>query len=402
MRTVGALATVTLLFVPYAPIQWASAFVILVLGGSWIYSETLRLNVSVERGAGEIRMFRHEDAEIRLTVRNTGILPVPMILISDSTGELYTRDDPAFVLSLPARSSRTLRYRLRAHYRGAYSLGPVRLRTADPLGLFPLVRELPLPGRVIVYPRHRHVALPRKLGVPVGGVPVETPLAADITHYRNLREYVAGDDPRHIGWKATARHGSLKTREFIPTIEAPVCIFLNLRAADFADRHMMLAVERCVETAASLVMAAVRDRRSFRLLADADLGDLDYEEVRGTGEMVALSALELLARAEPRHEHPDSQPAPPARDRIAAAATRSRSERLFYVGPVLAEEDLDGLIASGVPVSNVELYYVEELTRRNYGRPGAGRGARQEPGGRYGFPVHTVRLYGADDGDPPA
>ena len=388
MRTVGVLAVITLLFVPYAPIQWASAFVILVVGGSWIYSETLRLNVGVVRAAGEIRMFRHEDAEVRLTVRNGGVLPVPMLLVSDSSGELYTRDDSAFVLSLPARSSRTLRYRLRAHYRGLYPLGPVRMRTADPLGLFPVVRELPVPGRVIVYPRHRHITLPRKLGVPVGGVRVETPLAADTTRYRSLRDYVAGDDTRHIGWKATARHGSLKTREFTPTIEAPIAVFLNLRAADFADRRMMLAVERCVETAASLVMAAVSSRRSFRLLAHADLGDLDYEEVRGTGEVTALAALELLARAEPRHNYPDTGGAPPARDRLAAAATRSRSERLFYVGPVLAEDDVEGLIASGVSPERIELYYVEELTRRH--------------GARHGLSVHLVRLYGEDDGDAEA
>jgi len=412
--TVGVLAGVTLLFVPYAPIQWASAFVVLVIGGSWMYSQTLRRNVSVERGRGEIRMFRHEDAEVRLTVRNDGVLPVPMLLVSDSSGELYTRDDSAFVLSVPARSSRALRYRLRAHYRGLYPLGPVRMRTADPLGLFPVVRELDTPGRVIVYPRHRHVELPRKLGVPVGGVRVETPLAADTTRYRSLRDYVPGDDTRHIGWKATARHGSLKTREFTPTIEAPIAIFLNLRAADFADRYMMLAVERCVETAASLVMAAVRTRRAFRLLAHADLDDLEHEEIRGTGEVTALAALELLARAEPRYDYPDAERTQPAGERLAATATRSRSERIFYVGPVLPAEDIDGLIASGVTPASIELYYVEELTRRHGVAPRDGRDGRadrenqdsrggwHQTGARHGLSVHMVRLYGEDDGDTEA
>jgi uncharacterized protein (DUF58 family) len=224
----------------------------------------------------------------------------------------------------------------------------------------------------------------------VGGVRVETPLAADTTRYRSLRDYVPGDDTRHIGWKATARHGSLKTREFTPTIEAPIAILVNLRAADFADRHMMLAVERCVETAASLVMAATHARRSFRLLALADLGDLDYEEVGGTGEVTALAALELLARAEPRYEYPGAGRIPPTGERLAAAAARSRSERLFYVGPVLAGDDIDGLIACGVSPARIELYYVEELTRRHH--PGAG----------HGLSVHVVRLYGEDDGDTEA
>jgi uncharacterized protein (DUF58 family) len=34
------------------------------------------------------------------------------------------------------------------------------------------------------------------------------------TSYSNLRDYVAGDDPRHIDWKATARRNRLISREF--------------------------------------------------------------------------------------------------------------------------------------------------------------------------------------------
>jgi uncharacterized protein (DUF58 family) len=384
MKAAGVLAALTLLFVPYASIQWASAFVLLLVGGSWVYAETIRLNVEVERLTPTVRMFRHEDAEIRLALRNTGFLPVPMLLLSDGTGELYTRDDAAFVLSLPAGSRRVLSYRIRAHYRGVYPLGPLRMRTADPLGLFPVIRELPLPGTIVVYPRHRPMELPRKLGVPVGTVPVDTPIAADTTRYRSLRDYVPGDDTRHIGWKATARHGSLKTREFTPTIDAPVCIFLNLRAGDFADRHMVLAVERSVETAASLVMAASREHRPFRLRAHADLGELPYREVHGAGEHTALAALELLARAGVL-----SDPAP-VTEALVAAAGGLRAERLLYVGPVLPEREIDRVVSAGIRPGRIELYYVQELTRRSVRRTAGG------------LSVHPIRLYGDDDGNPAA
>jgi uncharacterized protein (DUF58 family) len=384
VKAAGVLAALALLFVPYAPIQWASAFVLLTVGASWLYAETLRLNVEVGRLDPTIRMFRHEDAAVRLGVRNTGFLPAPLLLVSDSTGELYTRDDDAFVLSLAARSRRVLSYRVRAHYRGVYSLGPIRMRTSDPLGLFPIVREVSAPGTIIVYPRHEPRALPRKLGVPVGGVRVETPIAADTTRYRSLRDYVPGDDTRHIGWKATARHGSLKTREFTPTIEAPVCIFLNLRAADFADRHMVLAVERSVETAASLVMAAARGRRSFRLVAHAELGGVAHYEMRGAGAASALSALELLARATALYD------AETATEALVAAASGSRAERILYVGPVLPETELDHLLSAGIRPTGIELYYVQELTRRSVLHTA------------HGLPVHPVRLYGVNDGDTPA
>jgi uncharacterized protein (DUF58 family) len=34
------------------------------------------------------------------------------------------------------------------------------------------------------------------------------------TSFANLREYVAGDDPRHLDWKVSARRGKLITREY--------------------------------------------------------------------------------------------------------------------------------------------------------------------------------------------
>jgi uncharacterized protein (DUF58 family) len=382
MTTIGVLAALCLLFVPYAPIQWASAFVLAVTGGSWLYAETLRLNVEITRRTPTIRMFRHEDAEQRLSVRNTGFLPVPMLLLSDSCGELYTKDDSAFVLSVPARSTRTLRYRLRAHYRGIYPTGPIRMRMADPLGLFPIVRELPAPGRIIVYPRYRHMQLPRKLGVPVGTTRVGTPRAADTTRYRSLRDYVAGDDTRHIGWKATARHGTLKTREFTPTIDAPLVVFLNLSTRYYADRHRMLSVERSVETAASLVMAAASGRRSFRLRVYGNLGELPYNEVRGSGDVSALHALELLARA-----RVTTQPAA-LEELLATVAPSGTAERLCYVGPVLPDEEVDRLLTGGLEAGRVELYYVQELSRR--------ANVRMNP---QGMAVHIVRLFGDIDGE---
>jgi uncharacterized protein (DUF58 family) len=218
----------------------------------------------------------------------------------------------------------------------------------------------------------------------VGATRVATPLAADTTRYRSLRDYVAGDDTRHIGWKATARHGSLKTREFTPTIDAPIVVFLNLNALDYADRHQVLAMERSVETAASLVMAAVRARRSFRLYAHADLGETPYREVRGSGEVSALTALELLARA--RSLTADAATG----EAVGAALSVSNAERLCYVGPALEDEQIDRILAAGIRPGSVELYYVQELTRRE---------ARLNP---QGLSVRTVRLFGGEDGNPDA
>jgi uncharacterized protein (DUF58 family) len=46
--------------------------------------------------------------------------------------------------------------------------------------------------------------------------------------FARLRDYVAGDDPRHVDWKATARRGHLITREF--TVEQSQTVFLLIDA----------------------------------------------------------------------------------------------------------------------------------------------------------------------------
>ncbi|MFP4206146.1 MAG: DUF58 domain-containing protein [Spirochaetaceae bacterium] len=379
MTGLAVLVVLALLFVPFAPVQWGAAFLLFLTGTSRLYAEILRLNLSVERGNPEIRMFRHEDSEAVLIVHNTGFLPAPMIVVSDGTGELYPRDEPAFVRGVPARARLRHRYRLRAHHRGVYPLGPIRLRTADPLGLFPQTREIRSFGRVVVYPRHDRISLPRRLGVPAGALAVSTPIAADTTRYRSLRDYVPGDDTRHIGWKATARHGSLKTREFTPTLDMPMLVFVNLRAADYLARHRVLAVERAVETAAGIVTAAARAAQRFRLYVHGEGGEGDAMTAAG-GPGAVLEALELLARARP------SDAAGPVATALAHAWARGRAERVFYVGAVLGEETVQQILRVGVRPGTLELFYVQEL-----GRPAV-------PRALHGLAVHPVRLFGDHDG----
>ena len=64
-----------------------------------------------------------------------------------------------------------------------------------------------------------------------------------------IREYEPEDSARHVDWKATAKSGSLKVREFAREDERKLCIvFDNPEAGLIAER----AYERAVDLAASL------------------------------------------------------------------------------------------------------------------------------------------------------
>jgi len=115
--------------------------------------------------------------------------------------------------------------------RGEASLGDVALRVRTPLGLVARTLRYELGDRVLVAPslagvrRFRWLAVHHRLAT--AGVR-DTRQRGEGRTFANLREYVIGDDPRHIDWKASARRSRPITREF--TIEQAQTVYLLIDA----------------------------------------------------------------------------------------------------------------------------------------------------------------------------
>jgi uncharacterized protein (DUF58 family) len=101
--------------------------------------------------------------------------------------------------------------------RGEWLLGPVALRVLGPLGLVARTIRYALDDRVLVAPsianvrRYRLLALQHRLRD--AGVRVLR-RRGEGTTFAGLRDYVVGDDPRFIDWKASARRQVLISREY--------------------------------------------------------------------------------------------------------------------------------------------------------------------------------------------
>ncbi|GIV70949.1 DUF58 domain-containing protein [Caldilinea sp.] len=113
--------------------------------------------------------------------------------------------------------------------RGRFRLGPVTLRSGDPLGIFR--RELPLSGAgyVIVYPL--------TVDIPSFEPSVSDLSGGEARHRRTyqvtssvagVREYVTGDSFNRIHWPTTARLRRLMVKEFELDPTADVWIYLDL------------------------------------------------------------------------------------------------------------------------------------------------------------------------------
>ena len=98
--------------------------------------------------------------------------------------------------------------------RGHYRIGPMIVRVQDPFGLY-LVEKRLEPETAVILPRPEKIRIaelrPRHLGPWPGAIPSRT--LGPGTEFYSLRSYVAGDDPKRINWKASARYQRLIINE---------------------------------------------------------------------------------------------------------------------------------------------------------------------------------------------
>ena len=115
--------------------------------------------------------------------------------------------------------------------RGLASLGDIAIRVRTPLGLSSRTFRYPQTDEILVAPslagvkRFRWLAVHHRLAT--AGVR-DVRRRGEGRSFARLRDYVVGDDPRHIDWKATARRGHAITREF--TTEQSQTVFVLVDA----------------------------------------------------------------------------------------------------------------------------------------------------------------------------
>jgi uncharacterized protein (DUF58 family) len=149
---------------------------------------------------------------------------------------------------LPPRAALTADLDLRFDRRGRYCESSFGLATGFPFAFLTKRRNVALQREILVYPP---VDPPNELFdiLPVVRGEWESFVRGRGSDLYRIREYMPEDSARHVDWKATAKSGSLKVREFSREDERKLCIvFDNPPAGLISDE----AYERAVNLAASL------------------------------------------------------------------------------------------------------------------------------------------------------
>jgi uncharacterized protein (DUF58 family) len=135
----------------------------------------------------------------------------------------------SFRVELDPGASARLRSTLVPHRRGERNAAGVTIRSVGPLGVAARQRTRSAPWTVRVLPAFTsRRLLPEKLARlrELDGS-VSTVVRGQGSEFDSLREYVVGDDPRSIDWRATARRADLVVRTWRPERDRQVVIVLD-------------------------------------------------------------------------------------------------------------------------------------------------------------------------------
>jgi uncharacterized protein (DUF58 family) len=123
--------------------------------------------------------------------------------------------------------------------RGRYRLGPMTVRSGDPLGLFPARVAAPEAREVVVYPATvEPAAAPAPVAALEGGATLDRRVEMVTPSVAGVRDYSPGDAYGRISWSQTARRGRLMVKEFDLDQTADIWLVLDL------ERAVHLAADR--------------------------------------------------------------------------------------------------------------------------------------------------------------
>lgn len=205
---------------------------------------------------------------------------------------------------LPSGQDVSHLYSFTPRLRGVYQVGPLVASWSDPFGLTRRTQHLTEPTEIIVHPTTEPVhdrVLSREWEDPPIRPPDSKPWPSGFEFY-GMRDYVPGDDPRRIVWRATARYldpdditqDRYLVRESEQGITDRVSMVLDTDRRNHSPGDPSETFETAVRVVASLGSKHIQD--GFAVTIEANEGRL-ADQLRGRRNRIRL--LDAVARVQP-------------------------------------------------------------------------------------------------------
>jgi len=174
------------------------------------------------------RTIEGDEVDVRITLAASAPVDRLDVFVRLPPGLRVTRGEQARSLRLARGERRELELTLRAERWGAHRIGPVYLRTRDPLGLYSAEGMLARTPEIRVYPREdtlRRILQPRDTQVFAGSEVARH--KGEGIEFADMRPWAAGDPLKRINWRATARRGEVWVNESHPERNTDVILFVD-------------------------------------------------------------------------------------------------------------------------------------------------------------------------------
>ena len=242
----------------------------------------------------------NSETEIEIAIQNEGRVLLDCRATDDLPKALAAEPASLRMQAFPRVPARA-RYRVRLQERGDYETGWLYVRYRSPLGLAEKWAKAKLTQEVRIYPALRtseeqqiFLARSRQIELQLRQAR-QRGLGRD---FESLRDYREGDDLRDICWTATARRGSLITRQYQTERSQAVWIVLDCGRLSAARRGSLgqsfTKLDYACTTAVALAQLALYSGDRVGLLAYGQ--SVQQRLLPGRGAAHLRQMIELLAQ----------------------------------------------------------------------------------------------------------
>jgi len=302
-------------------------------------------------GAGALSVFR--DAPPAFSVGRTGEVGYRWVNDTRRRARLRVREVRPDLLggvqaprgiTVPARGERREVVPVEPAHRGRDTggIGAFVIDSIGPLGLGRRRASLSLPWDAAVYPPlvtvRMRASLARAQRRREQGMAPQRQLGEGRL-FESLREWVPGDDLRHIDWKATAKRGKVIARQYEAERRQHVLLVLDTGRLLTAEIAGVSRLDYVVRAALELAYAATQHDDNVGVMTFAD--GVRHFVAPQRGRLALKRVLDVLAVVEPTLVEPDY----PGAFRYLAARNRKRALTVLFTD-VIDRFASDALVAN--------------------------------------------------------
>ncbi|HZI18697.1 MAG TPA: DUF58 domain-containing protein [Pyrinomonadaceae bacterium] len=282
------------------------------------------------------------ETEVRVTVVNRTRRSLRLRVKDEYPPDMALLSPREAELRVGPTESASLAYSLRPSRRGRFEFGRVAVRFRSRLGLIWREAEAAEPVSVKVYPNLRRAREAELKALGARSLVAARRRAVwrgEGRDFESLREYVPGDELRHVSWSATARRGRLTTRQYQIERDQTVLIALDAGRLMTARVEGETKFDTGIHAALALMGAAARAGDHVGVLAFGRRVRTFVPPARGREQTDAV--LEALHAVEPELIEPSY-----TRALEFVAANCKRRALVVLVTDLVDEEGSRELLAS--------------------------------------------------------